>query len=93
MVVGTLTIDLFLPENNSLKGKRQILNHLKDRVHNQFNVSVGEVGENELWQRARLGVAIVANEKPFAEQVLSKVVALVARDPRVVMLEHQAEIW
>lgn len=93
MLVGTLTLDLFIPDNHSLKGKRQILNHLKDRVRNHFNVSVAEVGENELWQRSRLGVALVTNERKMADQVLSKVVTLVAGDPRVVLLEHQTEIW
>ena len=92
MVVGTLTLDLFLPENHSLKGKRQVLNHLKDQVRNRFNVSVAEVGENDLWQRCRLGVAVVSNERAFADQVLSKVVSLVASDHRTVLLDYQVEI-
>ena len=91
MVLGTLTLELFLPENHSLKGKRQILNHLKDRVRNHFNVSVAEVGDNELWQRCRLGVAVVSNERVFADQVLSKVVSLVAEDRRAVLLDYQVE--
>ncbi|MCI0404961.1 MAG: DUF503 domain-containing protein [candidate division Zixibacteria bacterium] len=92
MVIGTLTLELFLPDNRSLKGKRQILNHLKDHVRNRFNVSVAEVGNNELWQRCRLGVAVVSNERAFADQVLSKVVSLVAEDRRAVLLDYQLEI-
>ncbi len=92
MVVGTLTLELFLPENHSLKGKRLILNHLKDQVRNRFNVSVAEVGNNDLWQRCRLGVAVVSNERAFADQVLSKVVSLVAEDRRAVLLDYQVEI-
>ena len=92
MVVGALTLELFLPDNRSLKGKRQILNHLKDQVRNRLNVSVAEVGENDLWQRCRLGVAIVSNERAFADQVLSKVVSFVAEDRRAVLLDYQLEI-
>ena len=92
MVVGTLTLELFLPDNHSLKGKRLILNHLKDRVRNHFNVSVAEVDHNDLWQRSRLGVAVVSNERAFADQVLSKVVSLVAEDRRTVLLDYQLEI-
>ena len=92
MVVGTLTLELFLPDNHSLKGKRLILNHLKDQVRNRFNVSVAEVGNNELWQRCRLGVAVVSNERGFADQVLSKVVSWVAEDRRAVLLDYQVEI-
>ncbi len=91
-MIGTLTLELFLPDNRSLKGKRQILNHLKDHVRNRFNVSVAEVGNNELWQRCRLGVAVVSNERAFADQVLSKVVSLVAEDRRAVLLDYQLEI-
>lgn len=87
-----MTLELFLPDNRSLKGKRQILNHLKDQVRNRFNVSVAEVGENDLWQRCRLGVAIVSNERAFADQVLSKVVSFVAEDRRAVLLDYQLEI-
>lgn len=87
-----MTLELFLPDNRSLKGKRQILNHLKDQVRNRFNVSVAEVGENDLWQRCRLGVVIVSNERAFADQVLSKVVSFVAEDRRAVLLDYQLEI-
>lgn len=87
-----MTLELFLPENHSLKGKRQVLNHLKDQVRNRFNVSVAEVGGNDLWQRSRLAVAVVSNERVFADQVLSKVVSLVAADRRAVLLDYQVEI-
>ncbi len=87
-----MTLELFLPDNHSLKGKRQILNHLKDKVRNQFNVSVAEVGGNELWQRCRLGVAVVSNERAFADSVLSKVVSLVSADRRAVLLDYQVDI-
>ncbi len=87
-----MTLELFLPENHSLKGKRLILNHLKDRMRNHFNVSVAEVGDNDLWQRCRLGVAVVSNERAFADRILSKVVSLVAEDRRTVLLDYQLEI-
>jgi uncharacterized protein YlxP (DUF503 family) len=92
MVIGTLTLELYLPDNHSLKGKRQVLNHLKDQVRNRFNVSVAEIGENDLWQRGRLGVAVVSNERVFADQVLSKVVSFVSGDRRAVLLDYRVEI-
>ncbi len=85
-------MELYLPDNHSLKGKRQVLNHLKDQVRNRFNVSVAEIGENELWQRGRLGVAVVSNERAFADQVLSKVVSFVSGDRRAVLLDYRVEI-
>jgi len=62
MIVGLLTLDLHFPESNSLKDKRWVLRSIKDRIRNKFNVSVAEVGANELWQRSVIGIACVANE-------------------------------
>ena len=62
MIVGLLTLDLHFPESNSLKDKRWVLRSIKDRMKNKFNVSVAEVGANDLWQRSVIGIACVANE-------------------------------
>ena len=59
MVVGVCTLDLHLPGVDSLKGKRQILLSLKERIQRKFNVSIAEVDGQDLWQRAVLGVVSV----------------------------------
>ena len=56
MVVGVLKLTLFIPENHSLKGKRGVLNKIKARVSNTFNVSISECEDQDLWQRTVLGV-------------------------------------
>ena len=45
MVVGILKVQLMIPENHSLKGKRGVLKRIQARVGNQFNVSVTECGD------------------------------------------------
>ena len=62
MVVGVCTVELFIPESQSLKDKRQVLHSLKDRLRGKFNLSVAEVDGQDLWQKAVLGMACVANE-------------------------------
>ena len=47
MIVGVCTVELFIPEGRSLKGKRQVLQSLKNRLREKFNVSVAEVGEQD----------------------------------------------
>lgn len=74
MVVGVCTIYLELPGNGSLKGKRRVLKSLMARLRREFNVSVAEVGENDLWQSAALGVATVSNDPAYAHGLLSRVV-------------------
>lgn len=80
MVIGVCTIELFIPGNRSLKGKRRILKSLMARVRNEFNVSIAEVGGNEAWQSATLGLACVSNDAAHAHALLSKVVKMIERD-------------
>ncbi len=77
MNIGVLRISLRIPENSSLKGKRQIIKSIMSRVQNRFNVSVAEVGDNEVWQLATIGVSCVSNDGRFNNQVLSEVVDFV----------------
>ena len=64
MTVGVYTFEVRLPGARSLKDKRQVLRRLKDRLRSRFNVGVAESPEcAELWQRARLAVVSVANER------------------------------
>ena len=77
MVVGILQVDLSIPGADSLKSKRMVLRSLKDRIRREFNVSVAEVADNDQWQSASLAIAVVSNDKRFANQVLSKVVDLI----------------
>jgi uncharacterized protein YlxP (DUF503 family) len=70
MVVGLCTVELFIAESRSLKDKRQVLHSLKDRLHGKFNLSVAEVDGQDLWQKAVLGMACVANEGGHVNRVL-----------------------
>ncbi len=92
MVVGVCTIDLHLPGIGSLKGKRQILLSLKERIKNTYNVSIAEVDANDLWQRAVLGVACVANDGRHVNQVLDSVLNAVRANPSVELVQHHTEL-
>ena len=77
MHIGVCRLSLFLPGSGSLKAKRQTARSLADRIRNQFNVSVAEVEDNDLWQRLTLGVSCVSNDSGHAHEMLSKVVSFV----------------
>lgn len=74
MVVGILRLTLFLPENHSLKGKRQVLRSIKARVRSKFNVSIAESDGHDMWQRAELGICQVGTDRPFVDRALREVV-------------------
>ena len=73
MVIGTCTIELHIPGNGSLKGKRRVIKSIIARVHNEFNVSIAEVDNQDLWQSATLGVACVSNGAGYVHRLLKVV--------------------
>jgi uncharacterized protein len=75
MPVGLLTLELHLPEAQSLKDKRQVVRSLKDRLRAHFNVAVAELDFEELWQRSVVGVVTLSNEEQYVEESLQKVLA------------------
>lgn len=74
MVVGICQLDFRIPENHSLKGKRHVLRKMIDRVRHRFNVSISEVGDQDLWQRAQIGICTVGNDRRHINSSLDKVV-------------------
>jgi uncharacterized protein YlxP (DUF503 family) len=77
MVVGTCELIFQLPENHSLKGKRQVSRSLVQQIRGRFNVSVAEVAELDSWQTLAIGVSCVSNDSRYANEVLSKIVDFV----------------
>jgi uncharacterized protein len=91
--VGICKVKLRLPDNLSLKGKRQIVKSLTARLKNKFDVSVAEVEDNDLWQLATIGICFVSNDKRFTNEVLSKTVDFVAGSQGdFEMIDYEIEI-
>lgn len=73
MIVGTLTVELFIGEAQTLKDKRRELRSIIERVKSRYNVSIAEVDRQDSYQRATLGVACVSNETAHVQSILSNV--------------------
>ena len=74
MVIGCCSIKFYLHGNNSLKGKRRVVRAIKDRLKNDFNVSVAEVGDQDVWQSIHIGISAVGSNRPYMDSFISKVV-------------------
>jgi uncharacterized protein YlxP (DUF503 family) len=92
MVVGVCHIGLFIHDNHSLKGKRQVLKKVVEKVKNRFNVSVAEVGSQDLWQRAEIGLAAVGNDRAFINSFLDRVVDFIENLHIVEIIDHEIEV-
>lgn len=94
MNVGVCQIELRLPENQSLKGKRRVIKSIVTRLHNNYNVSVAEIDNQGLWQLATLGVTCVSNHRKHADETLSNVVKFIMQNyPGLELLSSEIEIF
>jgi len=73
MPVGLLTLELHIPDAQSLKDKRQVLRSLKDKLRRDFNVAVAELEHHDTWQRSVVGIVTISNEEKHLREVLQKV--------------------
>ncbi|MFC1915503.1 DUF503 domain-containing protein [Chloroflexota bacterium] len=93
MNVGVCKINLRLPENLSLKGKRQVLKSITTRLRNKFNVSIAEVDNHDRWQLATIGICCVSNDNRYTNEVLSKVADFIINSRfEVEILDYEIEI-
>jgi uncharacterized protein YlxP (DUF503 family) len=65
MIVGTGIVDLLIADSRSLKEKRSVLSRILKRTQNHFNVAIAEIGDQELWGRAKVGFCVVGNDRRY----------------------------
>jgi uncharacterized protein len=92
MIYGLCELELLIAGSQSLKDKRQVLRHLKEKIRHKFNVSVAEVDYQDLWQRAMLGMACVGNDREFVREVLSKAAEIVESSSEVEVLNRRMDL-
>ena len=71
--VALCLVRLHLPTAGSLKEKRMLLRSLKDRLREHYNVSVSEIGHQDLWQRCTLGIVGIASARPVLEKTFETI--------------------
>jgi uncharacterized protein YlxP (DUF503 family) len=94
MVVGAMEVELHVHASRSLKEKRSVIRSIVSRVKNEFNVAVAEVGGQDTWQWAVLGMAAVGHDATSVRAILERVVDFIeslhlaeVRDQSLAVLE------
>jgi|YelNatPaOPRAMG01_1025707.scaffolds.fasta_scaffold12792_2 uncharacterized protein YlxP (DUF503 family) len=91
MVVGVCHLDVFIEGVGSLKGKRQVMKSLIERVKQRFNVSISEVGDHDVWQRAQIGISVVGSDQETLDSVLSRLLSFIEGTNLVQILKSNVE--
>ena len=84
---AAVCFDLHVPESRSLKVKRAAIRPIVDGLRHRFKVSVAEVDHQDQWQRAAIGVAVVAGSDGHLREILDSVARFVDRAPDVELLD------
>lgn len=92
MIIGLVTATIAIPDARSLKDKRSVLRGLKDRAVNKMNVSVAEVGLQDVWKSAELAFVTVAAESETVQQRISEIDAYLHSDPRYHLVTLHTEM-
>ncbi len=74
MVIGICRVELHLPGNSSLKGKRSRIKPILSRLRHEFNLATAEVGHNDVWQSAEIALVTVSNHTGRTHTVLERAV-------------------
>lgn len=73
MYVGISSVEIFLPENHSLKEKRQATKKIVERTKSRFNISIKEINRSNLWQKAYIGFSVVGESIDEINRVVDDV--------------------
>jgi uncharacterized protein YlxP (DUF503 family) len=93
MTVAIARVTLFVAGSHSLKEKRSVIRRVKDLVQQKFNTSIAEVGDNDVWQRAVIGLSLIGNERRFVEAQLDEVLAFIRTKAEVLGEERELQTF
>lgn len=91
MVVGILSVTMYIGGMTSLKDKRSVIKSLLAKVRAKFNVSAAETGRQDEWNNCEMGFSCVTNESAHADSMLSNVLRFIEFDARVEITETYSE--
>lgn len=86
MHTAALRLELRIPDARSLKAKRSVLRPVLRRLRER-ELSVAEVDHQDDWQRATIGVAVVAPQRGRLDEIVDGLQRMMLEDPTVELIE------
>jgi uncharacterized protein YlxP (DUF503 family) len=74
MIIGLLTLEIYIPYSHSLKEKRKTLNKIRDRLKKKYNIAFAELGYLNKWQRSKIGMVTLNTQKSMSEKIFQKII-------------------
>lgn len=92
MFVGIIKLQIRIYNSSSLKEKRRIIKSLIDRTKNKFNVAIAEIGENDTWRKAIIGISLVSNSKYAIDKQICYLFNFLESNPDIEIIDTEVEI-
>ncbi len=92
MHVGAALVELRIHGSRSLKDRRGVVRSIVQRVRNQFNVAVAEVGGQDTWSEALLGMTTTGNDPVRIRQVLERTIDFIEDLHLAELVAHDVEL-
>jgi len=89
MIIGFLSLEIYIPYSHSLKEKRKTLSGLRDRLKNKYNVAFAELNYHKKWQRTKIGMVTLNNQKMLIDNLFNKIIADAEENIDGHIIEHQ----
>jgi len=89
--VAVVRLELHIPTSRSLKEKRAALRPIVEGIRHRFQISVAEVGYQDKWQRALVGMAVVSDSYSHAGEVVDNIERWVWSKPEVEVTRFETE--
>jgi len=102
MIVGAAIVEIRIHGSHSLKQRRGVVRSITRRVSNRYNISIAEVGGQDTWQRAELGLCSVGSDRQRVRALIENAVAfieelhlaeIIAVDIEMLDLPHERTRW
>ncbi len=89
MIIGFLSLEIYIPYSHSLKEKRKRLSGLRNRLKNRYNVAFAELDYQQKWQRTKIGMVTLNNQKRLIDSLFSNIIADTEKNIDGHIIEHQ----
>ena len=78
MHVAVCRLTLRIHHSHSLKERRRIVHSLCDKLRRRFGVTVADVGGQDKWQVAEIGISVVSGSATTAAELMDRAVEFAA---------------
>ena len=93
MTVGLLRIEFIIPSINSLKEKRSLIRSLKERVRNEYNVSVAEIGNLNNFGKGMIGFTTLSKDRNVPQKILTRVEEYIDKHFNIIVIDRLIEMF